>query len=187
VFQSLLSNLRPACSIEVGTETGTTLALIARHSTRAISIDIDPGVKSRLQDKFENVEFITGSSHDVLPVLLSRLTGEGVTPDFLFVDGDHSAAGVLKDLEFILKLTPTKQMIVLMHDTFNPGCRQGILAASWTRNPHCHFVDLDFLPRGAASGRLLHAANVGRVGSGGFPSPGQKAHARSQADAPSDL
>jgi cephalosporin hydroxylase len=46
VFQSLLSNLRPACSIEVGTETGTTLALIARHSTRAISIDIDPGVKS---------------------------------------------------------------------------------------------------------------------------------------------
>ncbi|MBL9207584.1 MAG: class I SAM-dependent methyltransferase [Opitutaceae bacterium] len=146
VFQSLLSNLRPACSIEVGTETGATLALIARHSTRTISIDIDPGVKSRLQDKFENVEFITGSSHDVLPVLLSRLTGEGVTPDFIFVDGDHSAAGVLKDLEFILKLTPTKQMIVLMHDTFNPGCRQGILAASWTRNPHCHFVDLDFCP-----------------------------------------
>jgi hypothetical protein len=33
---------------------------------------------------------------------------EGVTPDFLFVDGDHSAAGVLKDLEFILKLAPER-------------------------------------------------------------------------------
>jgi hypothetical protein len=54
--------------------------------------------------------------------------------------------GVLKDLEFILTLKPKNQMVVLMHDTFNPGCRQGILAASWARNPHCHFVDVDFCP-----------------------------------------
>jgi len=146
VFQALLSNLRPKIAIEVGTETGVTLALIARHSARAISIDIDPGVKARLQDKFTNVEFITGSSHDVLPTLLARLTADGITPDFIFVDGDHSAAGVHKDLEFILALRPTVPMTVLMHDTFNPGCRQGILAASWSRNPHCHFVDLDFCP-----------------------------------------
>jgi len=145
-FQALLSNLKPECSIEVGTETGVTLALIARHSRRAISVDIDPGVKVRLQDQFANVEFITGSSHDVLPVLLARLVAEGTTPDFIFVDGDHSAAGVHKDLEFILTLRPKAPMIVMMHDTFNPGCRQGILAASWTRNPHCHFVDLDFCP-----------------------------------------
>jgi hypothetical protein len=146
VFQALLSNLRPKCSIEVGTETGTTLALIARHSTRTISIDIDPGVKARLADKFANVEFITGSSHDVLPVLLQRLADEGTTPDFIFVDGDHTAAGVNKDIEFILNFKPTTQMIVLMHDTFNPGCRQGILTASWGRNPFCHFVDVDFCP-----------------------------------------
>jgi predicted O-methyltransferase YrrM len=145
-FQALLSNLKPELSIEIGTETGTTLALIARHSTRAISIDIDPGVKSRLGDKFPNVEFITGSSHDALPVLLARLAGEGTTPDFIFVDGDHTAVGVNKDLEFILNFKPTKQMFVLMHDAFNPGCRQGIVSASWARNPHCHFVDVDFCP-----------------------------------------
>src|SRR2546430_17684625 len=63
VFQALLSNLRPKCSVEIGTETGATLAIIARHSTRAISIDIDPNVKTRLIDKFANVEFVTGSSH----------------------------------------------------------------------------------------------------------------------------
>lgn len=146
IFQSLLSSLHPKCAIEVGTETGVTLALIARHSARAISIDIDPGVKARLSDKFTNVEFITGSSHDALPVLLQRLASEGTTPDFIFVDGDHTAAGVNKDLEFILNFKPTTQMVVLMHDTFNPGCRQGIFAASWARNPYCHYVDLDFCP-----------------------------------------
>ena len=146
VFQSLLSTLRPRCAIEVGTETGATLAMISRNSTRAISIDLDPGVKARLADKFANVEFITGSSHDVLPVLLARLAAEGTTPDFIFVDGDHTAAGVTKDLEFILNFRPAAQMVVLMHDTFNPGCRQGILAASWARNPYCHYVDVDFCP-----------------------------------------
>jgi hypothetical protein len=146
VFQALLSTLRPKCSIEVGTETGATLALIARHSTRAVSIDIDPDVKTRLAGTFPNVEFMTGSSHDVLPVLLRRLVDEGTTPDFIFVDGDHTAAGVNRDLEFILDLRPAGQMVVLMHDTFNPGCRQGILAANWARNPWCHYVDVDFCP-----------------------------------------
>jgi len=87
-------------------------------------------VKAVLADKFTNVEFITGSSHDALPILLARLAAEGTSPDFIFVDGDHTAAGVNKDLEFILNFQPTAQMVVLMHDTFNPGCRQGIFAAS---------------------------------------------------------
>ncbi len=146
VFQALLSNLRPKCAIEVGTDTGCTLALIARNSSRAVSVDIDPNVKIRLQDKFTNVEFLTGSSHDVLPALLTRLEGDNITPDFIFVDGDHSAIGVNKDIEFILNLKPRNPVTLLMHDTFNPGCRQGIFAASWARNPYCHYVDLDFCP-----------------------------------------
>lgn len=145
-FQALLSSLKPKCSIEVGTETGATLAMISRHSMRTISIDINPEVKTRLAPQFSNVEFITGSSHDVLPVLLKRLADEGTTPDFIFVDGDHTAAGVHKDLEFILNFQPTNQMVVVMHDTFNPGCRHGILSVNWSRNPYCHYVDLDFCP-----------------------------------------
>jgi len=146
VFQALLSSLKPKLSIEVGTETGASLAMISRHSAHTISIDIDPNVKARLEPQFGNVEFITGSSHDVLPVVLNRLQAEGTTPNFIFVDGDHTAVGVNKDLEFILNFRPTDQMVVLMHDTFNPGCRQGIFAASWARNPYCHYVDLDFCP-----------------------------------------
>lgn len=146
MFEAYLSHLRPQCSIEVGTETGVTLATIARHSKRTISIDIDPAVKARLAPRFPNVEFLTGSSHDVLPIVLERLAAEGVTPDFIFVDGDHSADGVRRDLEFILSIRPTRAMTVFMHDSFNPGCRQGIRAAQWARSPWCHFVELDFVP-----------------------------------------
>jgi len=146
VFQSLLTSMRPKCAIEVGTETGATLAMIARHSTRVISIDIDPGVKAKLQSQFLNVDFLTGSSHDILPILLKRMAAEETTPDFIFVDGDHTASGVHKDIELILDIRPNRQMVVLMHDTFNPGCRQGILAAQWSRNPYCHYVDVDFCP-----------------------------------------
>ncbi len=146
VFQALLSTLKPRLSVEIGTETGTTLAMIARHSARAVSIDIDPGVKTRLESQFPNVEFVTGSSHAELPVVLKGTVEAGQTPEFIFVDGDHTAAGVNMDLEFILNVRPVSQMVVLMHDTFNPGCRHGILAAKWDRNPYCHYVDVDFCP-----------------------------------------
>jgi hypothetical protein len=146
MFQALCASLRPRLAIEIGTETGGTLAIIARHSTRVISIDIDPGVKQRLAPRFSNVDFLTGSSHDILPPLLGKLAADRVTPDFIFVDGDHSADGVRRDLEFILSFRPLKQMIVLMHDSFNPGCREGIRAARWSCNPFCHFVDVDFVP-----------------------------------------
>jgi len=146
VFHALLSNLRPRCAIEIGTETGATLAIIARHSAKAISIDIDPRVKADLSPSFSNVEFLTGSSHDILPVLLLRLAQENINADFIFVDGDHSAEGVRKDLEYILTVRPTAPMTVLMHDSFNPHCRHGMLTARWSQNPYCHYVDLDFCP-----------------------------------------
>jgi len=130
VFQAILSSLRPQCSIEVGTETGATLALISKHSTRAISIDIDAQVKTTLSSKFSNVEFITGDSHQALPEVLKKLTAEGTTPDFIFIDGDHSADGVRQDIEHVLSFRPTKQMTVLMHDSFNPNAAK----ACWPRN-----------------------------------------------------
>ncbi len=145
-FQALLSQLRPRCAVEIGTQTGVTLAEIARHSTRVISLDIDPEVKARLDGRWPHVELITGNSHTTLGGLFARLAAEGSPPDFIFVDGDHTAEGVRLDLEHVLALRPTSPVVVLMHDSFNPQCRRGMLQARWAQCRHCHYVELDFVP-----------------------------------------
>jgi hypothetical protein len=38
----------------------------------------------------------------------------------------------------------------VIHDSFNPNCRRGMLEADWKRSPHVHWVDIDFVP-----GRLV--------------------------------
>src|SRR5258707_13648327 len=41
---------------------------------------------------------------------------------------------------------PREPLVVLMHDSGNPGCRQGILSVDWASNPHCYEVEVDFVP-----------------------------------------
>jgi SAM-dependent methyltransferase len=145
-FNSLLSSQRPTCAIEIGTETGATLAAIARYSKQVVSIDIDPGVQARLSGSFPNVAFVTGSSQQLLRPVIQKITEQGLSVDFVFIDGDHSADGVRTDIEAFLTYRPSKQLVIVMHDSFNPECRRGILAADWASSPYCHFVDVDFAP-----------------------------------------
>jgi len=145
-FEAVLSHLRPQCAIEVGTETGSTLAIIAKYSQRVVSIDIDPRVRTGLSNQFPNVIFVTGSSHDILPATLEKITEQGLFVDFVFIDADHSADGVRRDIEALLAYRPKTKLIVMMHDSFNPDCRKGILAADWASCPYCHFVEIDFAP-----------------------------------------
>jgi len=35
-------------------------------------------------------------------------------------------------------------LCIVMHDSFNPECREGLRAANWEANPHVQFVELDF-------------------------------------------
>jgi hypothetical protein len=146
IFQALLSNLRPNCAIEIGTETGAKLAMMAKYSKRVISIDIDPKVKTSLSGHFPNAEFFTGDSRTLIPEVLGKLAEENTAVDFIFLDGNHSESFVRQDVENILSYRPACQMLLLMHDTFNPDCRKGVLSANWARNSYCHFVDLDFSP-----------------------------------------
>ncbi len=44
------------------------------------------------------------------------------------------------------KFRPAQMLYILIHDSFNPECRQGILDANWAMNPYVHFVELDFIP-----------------------------------------
>lgn len=142
----LLNEIKPECAIEIGTYKGGSLSVLSRFSKKVYTLDIDPTFSTQFGKNFLNVEFITGPSQETLPPLLQRLQETGIGIDFVLIDGDHSRNGVKRDIENLLKYHPIRPLYVIMHDSFNPGCRQGMIEANWSVNPYVHFVELDFVP-----------------------------------------
>ncbi|HOY28435.1 MAG TPA: class I SAM-dependent methyltransferase [Flavobacteriales bacterium] len=145
-LQDLLRRIRPSVSLEIGTYKGGSLQVISHFSRSVYSIDIDPTVPERLAGLFPNVQYRIGPSSEVLPTVLAECESAGVNIDMVLIDGDHSTAGVRKDIDTFLKFVPKSRCIVIMHDSFNPECREGIRTASWSASPYVHMVDLDFIP-----------------------------------------
>lgn len=146
-FIAVLDHIRPDVSIEIGTKYGGSLQIISHFSRKVYSIDIDPTCPTQLAGRFQNVEYVTGPSHDTLPPLLERIRSSGDEKlGFVLVDGAHSYEVVLGDINILMTHTPTCPLYILMHDCFNPGCRQALLEARWASNPHVHLVELDFVP-----------------------------------------
>ncbi len=146
VFVGLLRDLNPNFAIEIGTYMGGSLQVISRFAEKVISIDIDPDVLSRLEGKFQNVEYRIGDSNEIIQNLIMEFETKGQTPDFILIDGDHSSDGVRKDIEAIIKMTPMQTCTIIMHDSFNPGCRHGMVSADWESSPYVHSVQIDFVP-----------------------------------------
>ena len=90
------------------------------------------------------MEYRSGDSATALPELVEELNRDGREVGFVLIDGDHSAEGVRRDIEAILKLNVNRRMLILMHDGFNPGCRRGMREAGWNNSRHVHYVELDF-------------------------------------------
>ena len=64
----------------------------------------------------------------------------------MLIDGDHTEDGLRMDIKHMLEYIPQKELWVLMHDSFNPGCRSAIVDTPWEDYPYVHFVDVDFVP-----------------------------------------
>lgn len=142
---AILHRIKPQCAIEIGTYKGGSLSLISQYTDIIFSIDIDPTIPEKFK-KFDNVSFFTGPSQIILPTLLKELDKADIAVDFVLIDGDHSSEGVKRDIEIMLNYTPRKPMFIMLHDGFNPKCRQGMLTADWEKSPYVHWVDLDFIP-----------------------------------------
>jgi hypothetical protein len=142
----LLQRLRPELSLEIGTYRGGSLQALSYYSQKVISIDIDPGVADRLKARFSNVEFRSGDSRSLLPQTIAEINRGTDRVGFVLVDGDHSAEGVRRDIESVLRLVPQKRLVVILHDSFNPECRAGMRLANWSQSPYVHEVELDFIP-----------------------------------------
>jgi hypothetical protein len=141
----LLKTLRPKVSLEIGTYRGGSLQVLSRYSEDVVSIDIDPATASNLRGMFPNVAFRTGDSRDILPDIVREINASDQEVGFVLIDGDHSDEGVRRDVNAVLGLNPRCPMVIVIHDSFHPPCRAGMLAADWAASPNVQYVELDFI------------------------------------------
>lgn len=142
---AILATIRPKLSIEVGVYWGGSLSLTARYVDKVIAIDIDPEVTQRFNVP-ANADIHIGGSLEVLPKVLAEITARREPLSFVLIDADHSSEGVRRDIEAVLTYSPIVPMVIMLHDSGNPGCRHGIMTANWEANPHVQSVELDFVP-----------------------------------------
>jgi len=146
VLNHIVAAFRHRRAVEVGTYKGGSLQVLAHYCKHVDSIDIDPSIPRALGDRFPNVTFHTGDSAQFLPSAL-RAASEASDPvGFVLIDGDHSTYGVRRDINALLSVPPSCELVVLMHDAFNPDCRAGILTANCQCSPYVHEVEIDFIP-----------------------------------------
>jgi hypothetical protein len=145
VLASLLEQSNAKVAVEVGTFKGGSLQIISAKTETVYSLDINPKTQESLREKFANVEFLSGDSKVLLPQLLEKLQSELAPLGFVLIDGDHSAEGVRSDINAVLSFIPNQPVYIVLHDSFNPECRKGMLAADWGKCPYVHFMEIDFV------------------------------------------
>ena len=153
----ILSRLKPRGALEIGIYYGGSLTLAAPYCERIVAIDIDPDVPSRFPVP-PNSDILIAPSSESIPLALIRLEALGLPLNYVLIDADHSAAGVRADIERVLTYRPRESMAILLHDSGNPDCREGMLSADWAANPHVQWVELDLVP-----GQIIeHTVESGR-------------------------
>jgi hypothetical protein len=154
-LKAVLGELAPQVAIEIGTATGGSLRRIAAASGHVYAFDLRAPDPSLAQ--LRNVTFHVGDSHELLPRVLKNLEEQKAEVDFVLVDGDHSAEGVRRDVEDLLRSPVISHALILVHDSANPEVRAGLVAVNYRDWDPVSWVDLDWLPGyvprdGASSG-----------------------------------
>jgi Methyltransferase domain len=143
-IEGVLAMLKPTLAIEIGRAEGGSLRRIAAHSQEVVSFDIvePPSELSSLG----NVRALAGDSHAMLPAELARMAAEERNVDFVLVDGDHTTAGVRKDMHDLMESAAVGCTMILAHDTLNEEVRQGLEEIDYASYEKVAWVDLDFIP-----------------------------------------
>jgi hypothetical protein len=184
-LEGVLSFVEPELSIEIGTHEGGSLGPISAHSRAAHAFDIErrPSVTN---ERFPNVTFHIGDSHELLPRVLAQFTEEGANVDFVLVDGDHHADGVRRDLEDLLTAPCIDRTVILLHDTLNGSVRAGIEQVDFRSFGKIRHVDLDFvtgrvMTEGPERDELWYGLGLVVVGHDAEIGPWPKSHSASMA------
>ena len=143
-LEGLLSTLRPALSIEIGTAEGGSLRRIAAHSEEVHAFDLD---LSRVEGLGAGkVHLHEGDSSELLPGVLAEFAAQGRSLDFALVDGSHTTEGVRADVSALLGSPVAAGATIMLHDTMNPEVRAGIEQAASDHEDVQASIDLDFVP-----------------------------------------
>ena len=144
VLEGFLTQIRPALAIEIGVAEGGSLRRVASYAEEVHAFDLVAAPEAVAG--LSNVRFHVGNSHELLPQALATFEENGRTVDFVFVDGDHSAPGVRRDVEDLLASTSVADTLILLHDTMNEEVRTGLEQVSFSSYPKVAHVDLDCVP-----------------------------------------
>lgn len=145
-FHELLQIAAADVAIEIGTYKGGSLQLVSRHAQHVYSLDISPTCKEDLGPQFNNVDFLTGDSKEMIANVLREIEQQQRSLGFVLIDGDHSTEGVRGDINAVLQHVPRRDVYIVFHDSFNPPARAGILSADWHACPYVHYVEVDYIP-----------------------------------------
>jgi len=140
-----LQTLQPEVSIEIGTYKGGSLQVIQQFSEEVYSIDISQAPKKFLEKKFPLVNYIVADGHLILHELFAKIEKDNKKLEFILVDGDHTYKGVKRDIEAILTYPHKNPITIILHDSFNPGCRKGIRTVNYSNYPAVEYVELDYI------------------------------------------
>jgi hypothetical protein len=120
VIVGLLELLRPSRTLELGHRFGGCTEWLARYSGEVYSVDIDAAVIESSK-RWPNVRPI----HADTKAAMRELEGQGLRFGFALIDADHSFEAARDDLLVAARLTD----VIVLHDSFNPVCRAGYVAA----------------------------------------------------------
>ncbi len=143
-LEGMLAQLRPALAIEIGTAEGGSLSRVAAYSDEVHSFDL---VAPRLPvGGYDHVTLHAGDGHKLLPEFLAEQAQAGRNVDFVLVDGDHSTAGVKRDIVDLLESDAVGDTLIVLHDTINEVVRAGIDAVDYEAYDKVRAYDPDSVP-----------------------------------------
>jgi hypothetical protein len=131
----LLECLKPKKVIEFGYHRGGVTKWLSQFVEKVISVDVNEFV-SDASTKYSNVEPWRCTTTEAI----NKIKLNNLKFDLAIIDADHSRKAVTNDVSGIL---PHSE-VILMHDSFNPSCRRGMLDALKSQNSHAFY--LDFMP-----------------------------------------